>query len=102
MERVAVFSVLLVPTLSPCASTLPVFLAVEDEGIVTMVTAVLLLLACTLSVMLTLVSLSYYGAARLKFRWLERNEKLVVGLVLCVVGVVTHVFHNHAHESVAD
>ncbi|GJP53536.1 hypothetical protein CLOM_g12693 [Closterium sp. NIES-68] len=97
MERIAVLGLVLVPALSPCATTLPVFLAISDASIGTMAIAVAVLLACTLFVMLTLVALSFYGASQVKFGWLERYEKLVVGVILCAVGILTHLFHHHDH-----
>ncbi|CAI5960537.1 unnamed protein product [Closterium sp. NIES-64] len=139
MERIAVLGLVLVPALSPCATTLPVFLAISDASVGTMAIAVAVLLACTLFVMLTLVALSFYGASQVsllshvaaiyvmrpsrlsvaarlhapvvmltrvglsygasqvKFGWLERYEKLVVGVILCAVGILTHLFHHHDH-----
>ncbi|CAI7770353.1 unnamed protein product, partial [Closterium sp. NIES-54] len=64
MERIAVLGLVLVPALSPCATTLPVFLAISDASLGTMAIAVAVLLACTLFVMLTLVALSFYGASQ--------------------------------------
>ena len=52
----------------------------------------------TISVMTTLVALSFYGASQLKFHWVERYDKLLVGSVLCLVGVLTLIFHDHDHD----
>ncbi|CAI5468293.1 unnamed protein product [Closterium sp. Yama58-4] len=78
------------PLSSPCSGT-------SDASLGTMAIAVAVLLACTLFVMLTLVALSFYGASQVKFGWLERYEKLVVGVILCAVGILTHLFHHHDH-----
>lgn len=99
VEKMAVAGLILVPALSPCATTLPVFLAVGDSSRSTMLAAVLVLLLSTMTVMLTLVSLSFYGAAQLKFGWVERYDKLLVGSVLCAVGILTHLFHHHDHQT---
>lgn len=48
--------------------------------------------------MTSLVALSFYGASQLKFHWVERYDKLLVGSVLCMVGILTYVFHDHGHE----
>lgn len=45
--------------------------------------------------MTSLVALSFYGASQLKFHWVERYDKLLVGSVLCLVGVLTLIFHDH-------
>jgi hypothetical protein len=48
--------------------------------------------------MTSLVALSFYGASQLKFHWVERYDKLLVGSVLCLVGVLTLIFHDHDHS----
>ena len=52
----------------------------------------------TITVMTSLVALSFYGASQLKFHWVERYDKLLVGSVLCMVGILTLMFHDHNHE----
>ena len=52
----------------------------------------------TITVMTSLVALSFYGASQLKFHWVERYDKLLVGSVLCLVGILTLVFHDHDHD----
>ncbi|RWR75843.1 hypothetical protein CKAN_00424400 [Cinnamomum micranthum f. kanehirae] len=94
MEKMAVAGLVLVPALSPCATTLPVFLAVGNSSSM-MVLAIIVLLFSTITVMTSLVALSFYGASQLKFHWIERYDKLLVGTVLCLVGILTLVFHDH-------
>ncbi|KAG9452009.1 hypothetical protein H6P81_004913 [Aristolochia fimbriata] len=94
MEKMAVAGLILVPALSPCATTLPVFLAVGNSSSM-MVLAIIVLLFSTITVMTSLVALSFYGASQLKFNWVERNDKLLVGTVLCIVGILTLIFHDH-------
>ncbi|KAF3454100.1 hypothetical protein FNV43_RR04547 [Rhamnella rubrinervis] len=81
MEKMAVAGLVLVPALSPCATTLPVFLAVGNSSSM-MVLAIIVLLFSTITVMTSLVALSFYGASQLKFHWVERYDKLLVGSVL--------------------
>ncbi|KAI9082307.1 hypothetical protein K1719_035799 [Acacia pycnantha] len=97
MEKMAVAGLILVPALSPCATTLPVFLAAGNSSSM-MVVAIIVLLFSTVSVMTSLVAVSFYGASQLKFQWVERYDKLVVGSVLCLVGVLTLAFHHHDGE----
>ncbi|QCE01513.1 uncharacterized protein LOC114195198 [Vigna unguiculata] len=99
MEKMAVAGLILVPALSPCATTLPVFLAVGNSSSM-MVLAIVVLLFSTITVMTSLVALSFYGASQLKFHWVERYDKLLVGSVLCLVGVLTLLFHDHDHGDV--
>ncbi|CAH9100142.1 unnamed protein product [Cuscuta epithymum] len=96
MEKMAVAGLVLVPALSPCATTLPVFLAVGNSSSM-LVLAIIVLLFSTMTVMTSLVALSFYGASQLKFHWVERYDKLLVGSVLCVVGILTLIFHDHNH-----
>ncbi|EFJ20770.1 hypothetical protein SELMODRAFT_68463, partial [Selaginella moellendorffii] len=98
MEKMAVAGLILVPTLSPCATTLPVFLAVGNASRGFIVLAMAVLLFSTLAVMLTLVALSFYGASQFKFHWFERYDKALVGAVLCLVGILTYFFHDHDHH----
>lgn len=97
MEKMAVAGLVLVPALSPCATTLPVFLAVGNSSSM-MVLAIIVLLFSTITVMTLLVALSFYGASQLKFHWVERYDKLLVGSVLCLVGILTLIFHDHDHD----
>ncbi|MFQ6625205.1 hypothetical protein Gotur_005288 [Gossypium turneri] len=134
MEKMAVAGLVLVPALSPCATTLPVFLAVGNSSSM-MVLAIIVLLfsqvvsifhvfpigvassdfgyeltdqitsVCvakpatlfvennlhdlyilltttqlsTIAVTTSLVALSFYGASQLKFHWVERYDKVLVG-----------------------
>ncbi|XP_037416637.1 uncharacterized protein LOC119279521 [Triticum dicoccoides] len=94
MEKMAVAGLVLVPALSPCATTLPVFLAVGNSSSM-MILAIIVLLFSTITVMTSLVALSFYGASQIKFHWVERYDKVLVGSVLCLVGVLTYVFHHH-------
>lgn len=49
--------------------------------------------------MTSLVALSFYGASQFKFHWMERYDKLLVGSVLCLVGILTLIFHDHEGHS---
>ncbi|KAF3499346.1 hypothetical protein F2Q69_00044380 [Brassica cretica] len=97
MEKMAIAGLVLVPALSPCATTLPVFLAVGNSKPM-MILAIVVLLISTILVMTSLVALSFYGASQLKFHWVERYDKLLVGSVLCLVGILTLLFHDHDHH----
>eukprot|EP00899_Mesostigma_viride_P012504 jgi/Mesvir1/21254/Mv21658-RA.1 len=99
MDRMATVGLVLVPTLTPCASTLPMFLAVAESGFSGIIKATTVLLVTTLTVMLTLVTLSYLGASRFKFDSLKRYDRFLVGIVLILVGFLTIVLHHdHDHD----
>ncbi|KAK8963521.1 hypothetical protein KSP40_PGU004624 [Platanthera guangdongensis] len=97
MEKMAVAGLVLVPALSPCATTLPVFLTVGNSSSM-MVLVIIVLLFSTITVMTSLVALSFYGASQIKFHWVEHYDKLLVGSVLCLVGILTFIFHDHDGE----
>ena len=75
MEKMVVAGLILVPALSPYATKLPVFLAVGKSSSM-LVLAIIVLFCSTITVMITLVALSFYGASQLKFHWVERYDKL--------------------------
>lgn len=97
MEKMAVAGLVLVPALTPCATTLPVFLAVGNSSTM-IILAIIVLLFSTVTVMTSLVALTFYGASQIRFHWVERYDKLLVGSVLCLVGILTFVFHHHDGE----
>ncbi|CAK8536410.1 unnamed protein product [Lathyrus sativus] len=70
MKKMAVAGLILVPALSPYTTTLPVFLAVGNSSSM-VVLVIIVLLFSTISVMTSLVALSFYGASQLKFHWVE-------------------------------
>ncbi|KAH7301398.1 hypothetical protein KP509_23G023800 [Ceratopteris richardii] len=98
MEKMAVAGLILLPALSPCATTLPVFLAVGNSSSSLVLLAILVLLLSTLVVMITLVTLSFYGASQLKFHWIEKYDKALDGSVLCLVGFLNYLFHHHDED----
>eukprot|EP00898_Chlorokybus_atmophyticus_P007178 jgi/Chlat1/7461/Chrsp6S07467 len=103
MSRMAVLGLVMVPTLTPCATTLPMFLAVSDNPDGSLILLCLVLLVCTLSVMTTLVALSSLGASRLKLDFMSRGaDKLLVGVCLILVGFATVLLHDHSHHHRAD
>nr|KAJ0217211.1 hypothetical protein LSAT_V11C300147990 [Lactuca sativa] len=97
MEKMAVAGLVLVPALSPCATTLPVFLAVGNSSSM-MVLAIIVLLFSTVTVMTSLVALSFYGASKLKFHWMERYDKLLVGTVLSFALEAVLTIEHHCYR----
>ncbi|KAL6196043.1 hypothetical protein ACLB2K_031660 [Fragaria x ananassa] len=76
MEKMAVAGLVLVPALSPCATTLPVFLAVGNSSSM-MLLAIIVLLFSTITVMTSLVALSFYGADKSK-QWSDSVADYIV------------------------
>ena len=84
-ERMAVVSLILSVTISPCSASIPFLVAASGTVLwVTLVTGVLLV--TTVGNMLFLVGLTSLGIEKLQFRFVEQYEKLLVGGVLCALG----------------
>lgn len=75
-------------TLSPCLDLLSVYVGAAGLPWHILALISLLMAATTLGLMLLLVWLTLRGIERLNWRWLERNEGLVVGGVLVALGVL--------------
>jgi hypothetical protein len=70
-------------------------------GVELFLVLILVLLVTTLGIMSILVSIAYFGIDRMRFTFLDRFEKLVIGLVLMGVAasmLLFHAGHDHDHE----
>lgn len=98
-ERTAYVTLLFSLVLSPC--TAAIFLLTATAGGAAMIALVgIVLLITTVGGMLLLVGLTSLGIEKLRFQFIDRYEKLVVGLVLVALGTLVLVFqdgHTHAH-----
>ena len=84
-HRVAVVSLIFTVTASPCSGAIPFLVASAGQWkMVALVSAVLLI--TTLGNMLLLVGLTSLGIEKLRFEFIERYEKLLVGGVLGLLG----------------
>ncbi|MBI2899277.1 MAG: hypothetical protein HYY17_03780 [Planctomycetes bacterium] len=84
-HKVAVLSLMLTVAVSPCSGAIPFLVAAAGSSkMVAMVAAVLLV--TTIGNMLLLVGLTSLGIEKLKFDFIEKYEKLLVGGVLCLLG----------------
>ena len=91
-EKTAIASLLLSLALSPCSFSIPfVVLASSPAGWGAVFLIGLVLLVTTVGVMLLLVGLTAAGVERLKFSFFDRFEKLILGLVLCILGALVFI-----------
>lgn len=89
----AVGALLLSMSLSPCTPIIPLIIAAAGATIwISLVTAVVVMTS-SLAVMLFLVWLGFHGVSAPKFNFLDHYEKLIIGLILCVLGVVGLLVH---------
>lgn len=94
-EKAAYVSLLFSLVLSPCtAATILLMAQVQGAGMIALVGAVLLV--TTVGGMLLLVGLTSLGIEKLQFAFFDRYEKIILGSVLIVLGVlVLAVPHSH-------
>lgn len=75
-------------TLSPCLDLLSVYVAASTLSWGSLLLISLLMAATTVAIMSLLVWLALRGLELLRLEWLERNEGLVVGVLLILLGVL--------------
>lgn len=75
-------------TLSPCLDLLSVYVAASALSWPLLLLISLLMAATTVAIMSLLVWLALRGLELLQLAWLERNEGLVVGVLLIALGVL--------------
>ena len=94
-EKTAIASLLLSLALSPCSFSIPfVVLASSPAGWGAVFLIGLVLLVTTVGVMLLLVGLTAAGVEKLKFSFFDRFEKLILGLVLCILGALVFIIKD--------
>lgn len=78
-----------VTSLSPCEAMIPVFFAASGFGWSILLMLSLFVALGTISSMLALTHLTFAGYKRIRFTWLERNERATIGIILLALGVFT-------------
>ena len=86
-DRAAIGSLVAMLTFSPCESFLPVYLSGVPYGWQGFALLSITLAVATLGSMMLLAWVTSFGIERIRLSVLERNESLVVGLLLCVLGI---------------
>ena len=75
-------------TLSPCLDLLSVYVAASSLAWSSLLLIGLLMTTTTVAIMTLLVWLALRGLELLRLSWLERNEGLVVGVLLIALGIL--------------
>jgi cytochrome c biogenesis protein CcdA len=85
--------------LSPCSASIILTIVATGAGAgwTTILSIAAVLLVTTVPVMLLLVGLTSLGIERLQFSVFERYEKLILGIVFCIVGSLILLFHKLFH-----
>lgn len=96
----AILSLLTLLTFSPCESFIPVYVSAWPLGWFGFFGLTLVLAVGTLAAMILFTSMAFYGFRQINLIWLERKEKLIIGIVLMIFSVVIYMMeigHQHAH-----
>ncbi|MGZ8363023.1 MAG: hypothetical protein ACXW3D_04105 [Caulobacteraceae bacterium] len=87
-DRAAIIGLVVLLTFSPCEAFLPVFLSGARYGLVGFLALAGVLTVATFAAMMLFTSVAIAGAYRFRLDRLARYESLVIGLLLCLLGVV--------------
>ena len=87
-DRAAIISLLAFLTLSPCEGFLPFYVSGIRYGWTGFALLTLILSIATVLGMVLFTSLTLIGLGRIKLALLEKYESLIMGLLLCAVGLL--------------
>jgi ABC-type nickel/cobalt efflux system permease component RcnA len=93
-DRAAILSLLAFLTLSPCEGFLPFYVSGIRYGWSGFAILTLILSVATVLGMVLFTSLTLIGLGKIKLGLLEKYESLVMGLLLCVVGLLILFFEH--------
>lgn len=93
-DRVTIGGLIAMLTFSPCESFLPIYLTGVPYGWSGFALISITLAVATLGSMLLLAWITWFSIERLRLTVLERYESLIVGCLLCILGVAVY-FYEH-------
>jgi len=93
-NRTAILSLLAFLTFSPCEAFLPIYVSGIRFGWTGFVFLTLILSAATVIGMVVFTSLTLAGLSRIDLGWLEKYESGMIGVLLCVVGLLVVLFEQ--------
>jgi hypothetical protein len=86
-------SLILMLTLTPCEALIPIFLSANSFNLESLLLFAVIISFATVGAILLLVFLTLKGYERIHSHWLERNDRIVVGSALIILGILVFVFH---------
>ena len=93
-DRAATLTLVLALALSPCEAMVPIFVSAAPFGDVWFVLLLTVLSGLgTIGVMLVLGLLAWQGTRAIRFGWIAHHERLVIGGLLVLLGIVTLGLH---------
>ena len=93
-DRAAILSLLAFLTLSPCEGFLPFYVSGIRYGWTGFAILTLILSVATVLGMVLFTSLTLIGLGRIKLALLEKYESLIMGVLLCIVGLLILFFEH--------
>lgn len=93
-DRAAILSLLAFLTFSPCEAFLPIYVSGIRFGWKGFAILTVILSFATVIGMVLFTSLTLAGLSRIKLGWLERYESGMIGVLLCVVGLLVLLFEQ--------
>lgn len=86
LDKATTVSLFLMLTFSPCEAMIPIFFIAGPLGRNALTLLSLLVTTSTIGGMIVLIYLTALGYERIHFKWLDRNEKRVIGILLLILG----------------
>jgi nickel/cobalt transporter (NicO) family protein len=80
---------------SPCIELESFYFTAGTWGWMGIIIVSVIYLVCTVSAMLAYVAIALEGIRHFNIQFLEKNEKLIIGLALTVIGIATYFFNLH-------
>ncbi len=94
----AILSLLTLLTFTPCESFIPIYAAAWPLGWMGFFVLSIVLAVGTLVSMMFFTSLAFFGFHRFRLNWLEKYEKLIMGIILIIFSFVVYLVESsHAH-----
>lgn len=93
-DRAAILSLLAFLIVSPCEGFLPIYVSGIRYGWMGFALLTAILSVATVAGMVVFTSLTLAGLGRVNLGALERHESALIGILLCIVGVLVFIFEH--------
>lgn len=92
-DKVAISSLILMLTFSPCEAILPIFFIASQRGWEVILFISIILAVTTVISVVTFVSISYHWARDIQLGFFEEREHLFLGMIFAALGIIILYFH---------
>lgn len=93
-EKATILGLVLALVFSPCEAVAIIYIPIATKGgqLLVLIMSVILIVV-TVGLLVLLVTLSFLGIQKIKFQFLDQYEKLIIGVILCLVGISIKLLH---------